>query len=93
MAGKLLSKSTYLAGIQCPKLLWIKVNDKKRLQEPDETLKLRFKKGYEIENHAKSLFEESIAIPIDGFMEGINQTKKLIKKRKTLLEEQTYSSQ
>lgn len=86
MPNKLLSKSKYLQGIQCPKLLWISVNDKKRLPEVDEAQQKLFDEGHIVGEYAKKLFSEGIDIPTEDFMGNLNQTKKLLSENKPLFE-------
>ncbi len=86
MKTSLLSKSKYLSGLQCPKLLWVEVNDPKRLPETDATTQYIFDQGHLIGELAKELFPEGINIPQESFMGNINQTKNLIKERKPLFE-------
>ena len=51
MPRKLLTKSNYLTGLQCPKLLWITKNDKDRIPEPDEIQQLTAFATIECENN------------------------------------------
>ncbi len=55
MSNKLLSKSKYLNGIQCPKLLWISVNAKERMPEVDEAQQKLFDEGHVVGELAKKL--------------------------------------
>jgi len=80
----ILTKSKYLLGLQCPKLLWMEVN--KKTPEPDESAKHKFEVGNIIGELAKKLFPEGIDIPTDDFKANINKTKELLKKRKPLFE-------
>ena len=45
MANKLLTKSNYLLGMQCPKLLWVSVNTKERISKPDVISQKKFDDG------------------------------------------------
>jgi len=49
----LLSKSKYLNGLQCLKLLWISTNKKELIPETDEETQYRFDEGYSVEELAK----------------------------------------
>lgn len=80
----LLTKSKYLYGLQCPRLLWIAVNKPELLPKPDASAQYRFDQGYLVEDAAKSMFD-GIEVSTD-FKEGIEQTKELIKKKQTLFE-------
>ncbi len=83
--AKLLTKSKYLQGLQCSKLLWVSVNDKTRLPEPDTALQLVFDTGTEVGELATTLFD-GIKVPETSFMDNINKTKELIKEKKILFE-------
>jgi len=86
MSNKILSKSKYLNGIQCPRLLWIAVNDKGRMPEIDEAQQKLFDEGHIVGNYAKKLFPEGVDIPTEDFGGNLEQTKKLIKENKVLFE-------
>lgn len=82
----MLTKSNYLSGLECAKLLWIIKNDKSRIPEPTEMEKVRFKEGYLIEELAQSLFTEKIDLSKLDFNKQIEETKKLLDKRITLFQ-------
>ncbi len=71
----LLTKSKYLAGLQCSKLLWMLVKAKDRIPAPSEEVQRRMDAGIEIGILAKQLFPEGIDIPTDDFMRNIYLTK------------------
>ncbi len=82
----LLTKSKYLTGLQCPRLLWVVFNQKNTLPEFDFGTLHTFKQGHLVGELAKELFSKGIDIPIMPFVENIKKTKTLLKKRKTLFE-------
>ncbi len=82
----LLSKSKYLTGLQCPRHLWIAVNDKEKLPEFDAATQKRFDVGHELEEYAKKLFPGGIDIPTDDFNENLQLTQALLKEEKPLFE-------
>ena len=84
--AKLLTKSNYLLGLQCPKLLWVTKNDKQRLPEHDEITLKKFSDGHILGELATKVFPEGENIPDDNFMENLRNTKKLIAKRIPLFE-------
>jgi hypothetical protein len=86
MPNKLLSKSKYLNGIQCPRLLWVSVNDKARLPEVDESQQKLFDEGHIVGEFAKKLFPDGIDIVDEDFGKNLKETKKLIKEDKVLFE-------
>jgi len=90
---KLLSKSKYLTGLQCPKLLWIEINDPTRLPVTDPTTQFIFDQGHLVGELARKLFPSGIDIPTDDFFGNIKETKKLLEERETLFEAGILSGQ
>lgn len=82
----MLSKSNYLLGLQCSKLLWVAVNDKKRIPDPDEIAQKKFDDGHVIGELAKRVFPKGQDIPDEDFKQNLAETKKLIEKRIPLFE-------
>lgn len=61
----LLSKSRYLAGLQCPKLLWWRVKEPKAPElEPDVSLQLIFDQGTEVGEKACEYFPGGVLIDL-----------------------------
>jgi hypothetical protein len=83
---QLLSKSKYLAGLQCPKYLWIQLHEPARIPETDAVTQYVFDQGHVVGEYAKKLFPGGIDIPRDDFMDNIATTKKLLVERKPLFE-------
>jgi hypothetical protein len=86
MASKLLSKSKYLSGLQCPKYLWLLVHASERIPEPDTATQHRFDQGHVVGGLAKRLFPDGIDIPVNDFMGNIRQTLQRIDQRDTFFE-------
>jgi hypothetical protein len=84
--SQLLSKSKYLEGLQCPKLLWTSINQPESIPELDIATQYIFDQGHMVGEMAKKLFPGGIDIPRDDFMENIATTKKLLTERKPLFE-------
>ena len=84
--NKLLTKSNYLLGLQCPKLLWVAKNDKERIPEPDYSAMHNFKMGDIIGVLATKVFPEGVDLADLDFMENIRATKKAVKNRETIYE-------
>lgn len=82
----LLSKSNYLKGLQCPKLLWTSIHDKDQLPEITKQDQKKFDEGSQVGQLAKQLFPDGIDIPEDDFKENLEKSKELIKQRKCLFE-------
>ncbi len=84
--SQLLSKSKYLKGLQCPKLLWVQLNEPERLPETDSTTQFIFDQGHLVGDLAKRLFPGGIDIPTEDFMGNIAMTEALLERRKPLFE-------
>jgi len=64
MRGKsYLSKSKYILGLQCSKLLWTHYNNKKIIPPPDEATQYLFDQGQDVGDWAKKQFTGGIEIP------------------------------
>ena len=83
---RLLTKSKYLNGLQCPKYLWVKLNEPDRIPRFDESMLYRFNQGHLVGEFAKKLFPDGINIPADDFKINLKQTEELLKERKPLFE-------
>ena len=86
MAQPYLSKSKYLIGLQCHKLLWTHYNAKEQLPPVDEQTQAVFDQGHEVGFLAQKLFPNGIAVETDLLDEAINQTRRLLTERKPLFE-------
>ena len=60
-----LSKSKYLEGLQCPKLLWYEYNRKKDLPAIDAATQAIFDEGHRVGAYAQKLFPDGIRIERD----------------------------
>lgn len=86
MAGKWLTKSRYLNGLQCPKLLWISANEAYRMPEVDAATQQLFDQGHEVGDLAKQLFPDGMDVPTGDFIGNIRLTRDLLSQRRTLFE-------
>lgn len=80
----ILSKSKYMSGLQCPRLLWFQVNSPEEIPETDEETQFVFDQGHEVGNFAKRLFPDGIEIPHDKNF--VNATRRIIPLRKPIFE-------
>ena len=80
----LLTKSKYINGQQCPRLLWHA--NKKLLPEVSVADQHRFDQGFEFENVARKLFPEGVDLSGLDFLGNIDSTKRFIAKNKTIIE-------
>jgi hypothetical protein len=82
----MLSKSRYLNGLQCPRLLWIATNEPHKIPEPDAATQHIFDQGHLVGELAKKLFPGGIDVPAEDFMGNPSMTKELLRQRKPLFE-------
>ncbi|MBT4376055.1 DUF2779 domain-containing protein [archaeon] len=82
----MLTKSNYLLGLQCPKLLWVTKNDKERIPEPDFAAKHKFEAGDIIGVLATKVFPGGVDLAGLGFKENIDKTKEAVEQRETIYE-------
>ncbi len=82
-----LSKSKYLNGLQCHKLLWMSYHAKEKFPAFDIQTQANFDQGHQVTKLACSLFPNGIEIKGADDFEGIVQeTQKLISLKKPLFE-------
>ncbi len=60
--SNLISKSAFLAGRQCGKLLWTRFNARDEIPPRDPSLQAIFEQGHRMEDLARSLFPDGIEI-------------------------------
>ncbi len=73
-----LSKSRFVAGVQCPKLLWWKVHEPGAVElQPDRVLRDRFDQGHAVGELATTLFPGGVLIdlPHKAVEERVSQTR------------------
>jgi len=83
---KLLSKSKYLAGLQCPKLLWTQVNEPAEMPAPDAAKQFLSDEGHGIGELAHTLFRDGILVPQDDFSQNLKLSREYLSKRLPLFE-------
>ncbi len=83
-----ISKSTFLMGLECQKLLWFRYNSKDKIPAPDEGTQAIFDQGKEVGELAQSLFPDGIVVAPDFFEpdQVIAETRKAIPQRRPLFE-------
>ena len=82
----LLTKSKYLSGLQCPKLLWILFNEKDKIPQNDRITEYRFSQGKIVGELAKKAYPDGIDIPANDFIQNIRLTETLLKDNRPLFE-------
>jgi hypothetical protein len=83
---KLLSKSKYLIGLQCPLQLWTNFHEPDKLPEIDAGVQRRFDEGHEVGEMAKKLFPGGIDLPVNDFIGNLQLTKASLQEGKPLFE-------
>jgi hypothetical protein len=83
---RILSKSSYLIGLQCPRYIWIQFHEPERIPETDPVTQYIFDQGHEVGYLAKKLFPRGIDVPQDSFIGNIDKTKELLEERRPLFE-------
>lgn len=86
MPPPMLSKSRYLNGLQCPRLLWIATNEPERIPEPDAALQYISDQGHLVGELAKKLYPGGMDVPAGDFMGNIAMTRELLRQRRPLFE-------
>ena len=86
MSKKLITKSKYMSGLQCPKYLWIKEHMSEKIPGVDLELQFRFDQGKEVGDIAKRIYPEGVDLSDSDFNLNINRTQHLIEKRQTIFE-------
>ncbi|MFC1948945.1 DUF2779 domain-containing protein [Chloroflexota bacterium] len=86
MPRRLLTKSRYLYGLQCPKYLWVSFYEPEKLAEPDAATQYAFDQGIMVGELAKKLFPDGVDVPAGDFMGNIRETKRLLSERRTVFE-------
>ena len=83
-----ISKTKFLHGLQCPKLLWCDYNAKHLFPTVDDALQAVFDQGHEVGAFAKRMFPKGIEIDTDpaDFEGAIQMTKKQLSSRVTIFE-------
>lgn len=83
-----VSKSKFLWGSQCKKLLWNAYNAKDQIPEPDATTQAIFDQGHEVGALAKSLYPGGIEVSAGAtaFAQVLQQSLEAAKARKPLFE-------
>jgi len=82
-----ISKSKYMEGLQCPKLLWYEYNRKELIPPPEPAKQAIFDEGTEIGEVARTLFPGGIKLERNKFPEEHDkQSREALKKRQPLFE-------
>src|SRR5712691_9496119 len=85
---RIVSKSAYLNGLQCPKLLWFRCNDPDQIAAPDEQTQAIFDQGHQVGELAQQLFPDGVEVGkgIIDFDQVIAFSQQAIRLRRPLFE-------
>ncbi|MFH1347778.1 MAG: DUF2779 domain-containing protein [Candidatus Margulisiibacteriota bacterium] len=82
-----LSKSKYLRGLQCPKLLWYEYNRKSDIPKPEPAVQFAFDEGKRVGQQSQRLFPDGIVVARDWVpQKQAEKSLAALKKRKPLFE-------
>src|SRR5262245_15855834 len=83
-----ISKSKFLWGNQCRKLLWYAYNARDQIPEPDAAQQAIFDQGHEVGALAKALYPGGIdvGVGVTDFEQVLRQSLEAVKARKPLFE-------
>src|SRR3972149_8595205 len=83
----IISKSKYLAGLQCLKYFWYLINAKEEIPQPDFVNRFIFNQGTFVGQYAKKLYPGGIDLgKIGDLKEQLVKTFELLSERKPLFE-------
>ncbi|MBN2072619.1 MAG: DUF2779 domain-containing protein [Actinobacteria bacterium] len=83
----IISKSRYLAGLQCPKYLWYLVNAREEIPGPDFSTRFIFSQGIQVGEYAKKLFPDGIDLgKVEDMGMQLVKTAELLEKRRPIFE-------
>ncbi len=82
----ILTKSKYILGLECPKHLWITLNQPEKIKKVSVAEEFRFREGNKVGEFAKTLFSDGIDLPVENYLENLQQTKEAMTKGKPLFE-------
>ncbi len=86
--NRFISKSTFLNGLQCAKLLWFRYNAKDQIPAANELTQAIFDQGHKVGQLARSLYPEGIEIApgVTDFDEVLALSRKALPHRRPLFE-------
>ncbi len=83
---KVLTKSDYLLGLECPKYLWVIFNQPEKKRKITLAEEYRLKEGVIVGEFVKKIFPHGKNIPIKDNVENLQKTKEFLNKNKVLFE-------
>lgn len=87
MKDIILSKSKYMMGLKCPKLLWCAFNAPEMIPPADAETQARFDQGHDVGGWAKKRYPEGAEVEFEkGFEHTLKKTAEIVKQKKTIFE-------
>ncbi|MFH1376434.1 MAG: DUF2779 domain-containing protein [Candidatus Woesearchaeota archaeon] len=83
---RVLTKSKYILGLECPRHLWITFNQPEKIRKATLAEEFKFSEGDKVGQLAKTLFSDGIDLPVENYSENLEKTKESMKKGKPLFE-------
>jgi len=83
---RILTKSNYLSGLECPKYLWMIFNQPEKKRKITLAEEYKMKEGQIVGEFAKKMFPDGVNIPVEDHSETLRKTKEFLKKKKVLFE-------
>ena len=81
-----LSKSRFMNGTQCLKLLWVATNDQQRIPPPDAELQHVFDQGHMVGELVQQLYPGGIGLSAEGVDTNLEETQASLALLKPLFE-------
>ena len=81
-----LSKSKYINGLQCHKLLWVSINDPTRMPPYSAATQYVFDQGHLIGDLAHKLYPDGTNLTTENISENLAETRSSMALRRTLFE-------
>ena len=83
----IISKSKYMAGLQCPRYMWYQVHAREEIPEPDFSTRFMFHQGHMVGEYAKKLFPGGIGLGrLKDMGEQLARTYESLMQRKPIFE-------
>ncbi len=82
----ILSKTSFLYGLQCHKYLWTQLHDQKSIPRVDAAMQFIFDQGHEVGELARKLFPNGINVPVDDFAANTRVTRENLNGDRPLFE-------
>lgn len=82
-----ISKSMFINGLQCPKLLWFKYNDRDAFPPISSATQAKFDTGHYVGNLAKGLYPDGVEVPwTHDLSKTCSDTQELLTQRRPIFE-------